>query len=120
MSLCEWFIDNKLSIHLGQDKTKYILFKKGKKQFLTLNITRNENKINYSVLEYLGYLLDENMSGESIAKKALKEINGKGKFLYRKNKYLSYHLKRMLCNSLIQPHFDFACCAWIPVNVTEK
>ena len=60
------------------------------------------------------------MSGESIAKKALKEINGKGKFLYRKNKYLSYHLKRMLGNSLIQPHFDFACCAWIPVNVTEK
>ena len=20
----------------------------------------------------------------------------------------------MLCNSLIQPHFDFACCAWYP------
>ena len=50
MSLCEWFIDNKLPIHLGQDKTKYILLKKGKKQFPTLNITRNENKINYSVL----------------------------------------------------------------------
>ena len=74
MSLCEWFIDNKLSIHLGQDKTKYILFKKGKKQFLTLNITRNENKINYSVLEYLGCLLDENMSGESMAKRALKKL----------------------------------------------
>ena len=25
-SLCNWFIDNKLSIHLGEDKTKSILF----------------------------------------------------------------------------------------------
>ena len=25
-SLCDWFIDNKLSIHLGEDKTKCILF----------------------------------------------------------------------------------------------
>ena len=25
-SLCDWFIDNKLSIHLGKDKTKSIPF----------------------------------------------------------------------------------------------
>ena len=25
-NLCDWFIDNKLSIHLGDDKTKTILF----------------------------------------------------------------------------------------------
>ena len=25
-SLCDWFIDNKFSIHLGEDKTKSILF----------------------------------------------------------------------------------------------
>ena len=24
-NLCEWFVDNKLSIHLGKDKTKCIL-----------------------------------------------------------------------------------------------
>ena len=28
-SLCQWFIDNKLSIHFGEDKTKAILFSKG-------------------------------------------------------------------------------------------
>ena len=27
-SLCQWFIDSKLSIHFGEDKTKYILFSK--------------------------------------------------------------------------------------------
>ena len=25
-NICDWFIDNKLSIHLGEDKTKSILF----------------------------------------------------------------------------------------------
>ena len=24
--ICDWFVDNKLSIHFGNDKTKYILF----------------------------------------------------------------------------------------------
>ena len=47
-------------------------------------------------------------------KKCIKNINGKTKFLYRQNRYLSYHLKRMLCNSLIQPHFDFTYCALYP------
>ena len=28
-SLCEWFIDNKLSIHFGEDKTKCVLLKNG-------------------------------------------------------------------------------------------
>ena len=48
-------------------------------------------------------------------KKGIKKINGKPKFLYRQNRYLSYPLQRVLCNSLIQPHFwYFACCAWYP------
>ena len=50
-------------------------------------------------------------------KKSIKKINGKTKFLYRQNRYLSHYLKRMSCNSLIQPHFDFACCAWY-LNLT--
>ena len=80
-SLRAWFIDNKLSIHLGNDKTKCILFKKGTKMYPAFNITRNENKIKqYSVVEYLGCLLYENMSGELMAKRALKKINGKTKF----------------------------------------
>ena len=26
ISICEWFVDNKFSIHFGKDKTKSILF----------------------------------------------------------------------------------------------
>ena len=44
----------------------------------------------------------------------LKKLNGKLKFLYRKSKLLSPSLRRLLCNALIQLHFDYACTAWFP------
>ena len=67
-SVCEWFIDSKLSIHFG----------------------------------------------ETMATKVLGTINGRLNFLYRKQKFLSFSLGRLLCNALIQPHFDYACAAWYP------
>ena len=54
-----------------------------------------------------------------MALKVVKKINGKLKFLYRKNIFLTLEQRRMLCNALIQPHFDYACTAWYP-NFTEK
>ena len=66
------------------------------------------------MVEYLGCLLDENMSGEVMVRMVLKKVNGKKKFLYRQSRYLSYPLKRMLCKTLIQSHYDFACCSWYP------
>ena len=44
-NFCEWFMDNKLSTHFGEDKTQSILFKRGNESNLSLNITRNENVI---------------------------------------------------------------------------
>ena len=55
--------------------------KRKKKQYLALNITRNEYKIKHDfVVEYLGCLVDENMSGESMAKMALKKLMEKRDF----------------------------------------
>ena len=51
--------------------------------------------------------------------KVLGKINGRPKFLYRKQKFLSSSLRRMLCNYLIQPHFYYACSAWYP-NLNKK
>ena len=39
-SLCDWFEDNKLSIHFGQEKTKSILFSKRKKKGIHYYQTR--------------------------------------------------------------------------------
>ena len=65
-------------------------------------------------MEHLGCLLDENMSGEAMAMMVLKKVNEKKKFLYRQSRCISYPLKRILYNTLIQPHYDFACCCWYP------
>ena len=66
------------------------MLKKGKKQYPSLSITRNESKTKqYSAVEYLGYFLDDNIG--------------------------TYHTLWVFCNSLIHgSHFDFACCAWYP------
>ena len=54
-----------------------------------------------------------------MALRVLEKINGRLKFLWRKNKFLTRPLKRLLCNALIQPHFDYASSAWYP-NLQKK
>ena len=74
-NLSKWFLDNKLSIHFGEDKTRFILF--GSKCKLRkvgqLNITYQGT---YQVT-YLGCILDETMSGEPMAYKTIKKINSR-------------------------------------------
>ena len=62
-------------------------------------------------MSYLGCMSDESMSGETMALRVIKKINPSLKFLYRKNRFLDVRLRRLLCNALIQPHFDCACTA---------
>ena len=77
-SLCDWFVDNKLSVHFGQDKTKTILF--GTKHKLrnaeALNIVYNGTEIKqYEKVKYLGCILDPNLSGESMALNVIDKVN---------------------------------------------
>ena len=122
-NVCDWFTDNKLSIHLGEDKTKCILF--DTKHHRLNNVSSLEIKYGeihikqYHTVTYLGCLLDETLSGESMALKVINKINSRLRFLYRKNRFLSPPLRRLLCNSLIQPHFDYACSAWYP-NLNKR
>ena len=114
-NVCNWFIDTKLSIHFGEDKTKSILFasKRKIKSARKLNVKyKNIELKQHLQVTYLGCVLDETLCGELMALKALNKINGKLKFLYRKNKFLTPTLHRKLCNAIIQPHFDYACSAW--------
>ena len=113
-SFCECFIDNKLSIYFGEDRTKAILFTKNNTK-AKLNICFQDHSIKqYNCVEYFGCLLDNNLCGESMARRALKKINGKHKFLYRQAIFLNPACKRLLCNALIQPHFDYGCTSWCP------
>ena len=94
-SLCEWFIDNKLSVHFSEEKTKSILF--GTKQQLKdqrdLNLKYGDIEIKqHSRVTYLGCILDNILSGEHMAAKVLNTVNNRLKFLYRKQKFLSLSL----------------------------
>ena len=87
-NLCDWFLDNKLSIHFGDDKTKSILFssKNKIKKLDPLNITYQSIKIKqHSKVEYLGCILDATLSGETMARHVANKINSKLRFLYRNN-----------------------------------
>ena len=66
-NICDWFVDSKLSIHFGEDKTKLILFasKRRSNNVLQLKIRYNHIYIKqHSQFLYLGCVLDEKKSGE--------------------------------------------------------
>ena len=56
-------------------------------------------------VKYLGVDLDESLSGETIATKAVAKINNKIKFLYRNTKSFNLDTKKLLVSALIQCHF---------------
>ena len=100
-------MDNKLSVHFGEDKTKSIFSlpksEKGKLDLWTygdVKIKQNSKVI------YLDCDLEESLSWEAMALKVMNKINSRLKFLYRKNRCLTPYLKQLLCNALIEPHFD--------------
>ena len=98
--VCNWFI---VSIHFGKDKTKSILFdsKYEIKNSEPLNIQYNDIKIKqYSTVTYLAYILDEFLSGESMAINVINKINPRLKFLYRQNRFVYEPLRRLLCNAI--------------------
>ena len=58
------------------------------------------------------------MSGEAMTLNVVNKINNKLIF-YRKNSFLMPALRRLLCNALIQLHFDYAWSAWYPDQTKE-
>ena len=74
-SLCQWFIDNKLSIHFGEDKTKSILFSKTRGlREINIYITFVGHSIKQNdTVEYLGCQRDSKLSGEMMASEVLKK-----------------------------------------------
>ena len=120
--ICGWFVDNKLSVPFGDDKNKSILFvrKRKTKNIRKLNIRCKEINIKQQAqVTYFRCVLDKSMSGEPMALKFVNKINRELKFLYRKNKFPTPELRRVLCDALIKPHFDYACIAWYP-SLKEK
>ena len=119
-SICDWFVDNKLSIHFGEDKTKSILFssKSKIKKASPLNIQCKGKKSQTILKSNLIRLYFWRISGESMATHVINKVNSRLRFLYWKNKFLDIPLRRFLCSAMIQPFFDYEWNAWYP-NLTK-
>ena len=57
------------------------------------------------------------MSSEPMTYKTIKKINSRLK--KKKNHFLNPRPRRLFCNALIQPHFDYAGTVWHP-NLNKK
>ena len=114
--MIDWFVDNRLSVHFGEDKIKSILFppKYRLKSIGQIDISYKVVKIkHFSKVTYLGCVLDECLTGESMAMQVHTKVTSKLKFWYRENRFLSEDLRRLLCKAFIQPHFHYVCMACI-------
>ena len=99
-NIWDWFVDNKLIIHFGDDKTKSILFtsKRKIKMVPKLDIIYKNIQIKqHSLVTYLDCILYGTLSGESMACKVIGKVNTRLKFLYHKKKFLTKKLHHLLC-----------------------
>ena len=113
-NLCDWFADDKLSIHFRKDKKKSVLFgtKHKLRNVKSLNIVYNGIEIKqHAKVKYLGYTLHESIKCESMALSVIDKIYLRLKFLYRQNSFLIPILRRLSYHALKQPLFDYACTA---------
>lgn len=100
-------------MHLG--KTESIIFgsRASLKQCSSLNIECNGVKIESNTfVKYLGSTLDQTLSGVTVANNLIKKVNGRLKFMYRKQSFLDCNVRKILANAIIQPHLDYACSSW--------
>ena len=87
-NICDWFADNKLSIHLRENKTKSILFtsKQRIKHVPKVDIIYKKIQIKQnSRVTYLACIYHETMPGESVAHAVITRCNARLNFLHRKN-----------------------------------
>ena len=75
-SICDWFVNNKLSIHFGDDKIKSILFATKFKIKKVRKYGDIQIKQHFKV-KYLGSMLDGTMSGETMPLSVINKINNK-------------------------------------------
>ena len=74
LSLYEWFIDNKLSVHFRNDKTKIIFFFSNENPTKTRHVILGLLSKTAHAVEYLG-CYDYNQNEEPMAGSVLKKIN---------------------------------------------
>ena len=63
-------------------------------------------------MKYLGVQLDQLFSFSDHALELTKKCASRIAFLYRNSSCLDEYCRRILSNSLVQPHLDYCCSSW--------
>ena len=63
-------------------------------------------------MNYLDAALDQTLYFREMLQSLLKKANARLTFLYRNKQYLTQHTNTLLVMSLIQCHYEYACCIW--------
>ncbi len=98
----DWLSENKLMLHLG--KTESILF--GSKKILN-KVSKLSVKVGDCLISnrisviYLGCVLDNDLSGVSMAMKVLGKVNARTKFLARHVSFLDKQIIKVLASCLV-------------------
>lgn len=113
VEVSKWCFQNKLFLHL--EKTEVILFGSAAKLKKCPNseIRVGDEYLTFKQeVKFLGCILDNKMTGDSMAAIALSKINNQINFLARQAAYLDKQTMIMLAGALVQPHFDYAVTFW--------
>ena len=117
-----WLLRNKLTLNV--DKTKFMIFHKRKK-VPNLSIVLNNIAITkVDTFNYLGILLDSNLSWESHTDMLVLKISTLIGVLHRVKKYFPKSILITIYKSLITPHLNYDLLLWgnrrSRVNILQK
>ena len=105
-NIYEWLGRNSLNSNL--EKTKCMVRKNKYCDSKSLNIVINNNVVeNVAEFEYLGVIIDTNLSFSRHCEYVAKKVSKKVSFLSRMGKFLSTRTKLLVYKTIIAPHFAY-------------
>ena len=85
-----WLVDNKQSLHLGENRVYIIWFKT---KVLKMTQTNGTVILHSDWVKYLGITLDQSLSYETMVSFVINKANARLKFLYRKQVFYLFILE---------------------------
>ena len=99
----EWLIDNKLSLHVGKTECIVFGFKRKLNKLDNFSVSYGNSVIKgQRHVKYLGVVIDQCLSGDTMANNIIAKTLAKLKFLYRYKNCLNQTLRKNLSMALLQ------------------
>ena len=107
-----WLAANKLSLNIT--KTKYLVFHSQKKSLSSLPLLKINNTLieKVSSFNYLGVMLNENLTWNTHIDKISSKVSKYNGLLNKLKHYLASNVLKTLYESLILPHINYALLDW--------